>query len=74
MTAVRRLLVKETVVVFPQSRGSFLDGLQLYEARLDKGYSLVDCISMATLRREGITDVLTTDCHFVQEGFHALLL
>jgi predicted nucleic acid-binding protein len=46
--------------------------LLLYEARLDKGYSLTDCISMETMRYQGITDVLTNDAHFEQEGFHAL--
>jgi hypothetical protein len=27
---------------------------------------------MATMRREGLTDVLTNDHHFTQEGFHIL--
>jgi uncharacterized protein len=60
------------VAVVPQSRGSFLEGLVLYRARPDKGYSLTDCISMQTMRREGLTDVLTNDRHFEQEGFRAL--
>jgi len=49
-----------------------LDGLTLYEARPDKVYSLTDCISMQVMRREGLTDVLTNDHHFTQEGFHIL--
>jgi len=61
-----------TVLVIPQSRDSFLAGLDLYRARPDKAYSLVDCISMLTMRREGLTDVLTNDRHFEQEGFRAL--
>jgi hypothetical protein len=40
--------------------------------RADKNYSLTDCISMQTMRREGITEALTTDKHFEQEGFRAL--
>jgi predicted nucleic acid-binding protein len=56
----------------PQSRASFLAGLTLYEKRFDKGYSLTDCISMETMRREGLTDILTNDRHFEQEGFRAL--
>jgi hypothetical protein len=44
----------------------------LYSARPDKGYSLVDCISMQTMWREGIAEVLTNDRHFEQEGFRAL--
>jgi predicted nucleic acid-binding protein len=33
---------------------------------------MIDCISMATMRREGLTDALTNDKHFEQEGFKAL--
>jgi predicted nucleic acid-binding protein len=58
--------------VIPQSRSSFLDALALYEARPDKAYSLTDCISMDVMRREGLTEVLTNDHHFTQEGFHIL--
>jgi predicted nucleic acid-binding protein len=66
------LLASSIVRVIPQSRDSFRAGLQLYRARPDKGYSLTDCISMQTMRREGITEVLTNDRHFEQEGFRAL--
>ena len=30
---------------------------------------MIDCVSMQTMRREGLTDVLTNDRHFEQEGF-----
>ena len=63
---------KRNVRVIPQSRESFLAGLELYVTRPDKGYSLTDCIAMQTMRREGITDVLTNDHHFAQEGFRVL--
>jgi predicted nucleic acid-binding protein len=69
---VSALLQNPDVRVIPQSRESFLLGLDLYRARSDKGYSLADCISMQTMRREGLTDVLTNDRHFEQEGFRAL--
>ncbi len=65
---VAELMKSLTVLVFPQSRDCFLAGLELYRARPDKGYSLVDCISMQTMRREGLTEVLTNDRHFEQEG------
>ena len=58
--------------MIPQSRTSFLSGLDLYIQRPDKGYSLTDCTSMQTMRREGLIDVLTNDRHFEQEGFPAL--
>ena len=67
------LIHNPIVRVIAQSRESFLSGLELYCARPDKGYSLTDCISMRTMRREGITEVLTNDRHFEQEGFRALL-
>ena len=71
-TTVRRLLTNPKIRVIPQSRESFLAGLDLYQARPDKGYSLTDCIAMQTMRREGITEALTNDRHFEQEGFRAL--
>lgn len=71
--AVRTILNDRRVTVHPQSRESFLAGLRLYEQRDDKGYSLVDCISMTTMRRQGISEVLTNDRHFMQEGFQILL-
>jgi predicted nucleic acid-binding protein len=39
------------VQVIPQERESFVAGLNLYKQRLDKGYSLTDCISMTTMRQ-----------------------
>ncbi len=70
--SVQGILDNRTFRVIPQSRSSFLSGLDLYTARPDKGYSLTDCISMQTMRREGLTEVLTNDRHFEQEGFQAL--
>ena len=68
-------LTNETYIeVVEQSRESFLSGLALYEKRLDKSYSLADCISMQLMRAEGISEVLTNDKHFSQEGFTTLLL
>jgi uncharacterized protein len=63
----------KTVRIIPQSAASFEAGFSLYRVRLDKGYSLTDCISMCTMKNGGITEVLTNDVHFEQEGFRALL-
>lgn len=56
----------------PHTEETFLSGLELYRERLDKGYSLTDCISTQIMRREKLTEVLTSDRHFEQEGFRAL--
>ena len=59
--------------IIPQTPELFEDGLALYRGRLDKGYSLTDCMSMSICRRFAVTDVLTHDRHFEQEGFAILL-
>jgi predicted nucleic acid-binding protein len=72
ITNAERILKNLGVRVIPQSRASFLSGMAFYGTRPDKGYSLTDCISMQTMRKEGLTEVLTNDRHFEQEGFRAL--
>jgi predicted nucleic acid-binding protein len=69
---IREFLSDPAVHIIPQSHESFLSGFELYAARPDKEYSFVDCISMQAMRREGITEALTNDMHFEQEGFRAL--
>ena len=70
---VRNILGSPEIGVFPQSHASFQGGLALYERRPDKKYSLVDCITMNVMKRDGIREILTNDHHFVQEGFVRLL-
>ncbi|HZF39797.1 MAG TPA: PIN domain-containing protein [Blastocatellia bacterium] len=47
---------------------------QLYGARHDKTWGLTDCISFVVMQKQGLTDAVTADEHFVQAGFRALLL
>ncbi len=68
--SVRDLVLRIEVV--PGSRSLFIAGLSLYSRRLDKEYSLVDCMSMELMKARGITHVLTNDHHFRQEGFTVL--
>jgi predicted nucleic acid-binding protein len=68
-TRVERMLADPSMRVVEVTRAVFLDGPALYQSRPDKEYSLADCISMQVMRREGITDVLSNDHHFEQEGF-----
>ena len=69
---VRDVRGDSQIQVLPQSRLDFDDALALYEARADKGYSLTDCRSMLAMRSLGMTEVLTNDHHFTQEGFTIL--
>ena len=47
--------------------------LSLLRARADKTYSLCDAVSFDLMRQRNLTEALTTDRHFSQEGFVALL-
>ena len=71
--AVRSIMSNPNISVIPQTRSLFFQGLDRYEKRLDKKYSLQDCISMVIMEKKSITEVLTSDRHFEQEGFTALL-
>ena len=71
---VKSILDSPEIDVVPQSHASFQGGLALYERRPDREYSLVDCITMNVMKRDGIEEILTNDHNFVQEGFLRLLL
>jgi hypothetical protein len=47
--------------------------LEYYRARADKAWSLTDCISFVVMTEQGLSDALTTDVHFEQAGFRAVL-
>ena len=70
---VQAILNNPNIKVLPQTRDSFLQGMDLYGKRQDKEYSLTDCISMNSMSAENINDVLTNDHHFAQEGFNVLI-
>lgn len=73
VAVVEAILEDDAISVVPQSSASFIAGFNLYKRRQDKEYSLVDCISMCAMQEAGITDVLTNDHHFTQEGFTILV-
>jgi predicted nucleic acid-binding protein len=70
---VRQIAYDDPSVIVLANASDFISGLGLFESRLDKGYSMTDCISMNTMREVGVTEVLTHDRHFAQEGFVILL-
>lgn len=71
--AVQAINKDANVRVVAQSRDTFLRALHRYGQRLDKGYSLTDCSSMNAMEAGGITEILTNDHHFEQEGFVILI-
>jgi uncharacterized protein len=55
------------------SKELFRAGFDLFAARPDKEWSLVDCISFVVMKQHRLKDALTADHHFEQAGFRALL-
>jgi predicted nucleic acid-binding protein len=49
-------------------------GVRFFRKRMDKEWGLVDCISFVVMSERNIFDALTTDDHFRQAGFRAMLL
>ena len=71
--AIRTIMIDEEVKYVSQSPEIFLDAIDFYETRLDKGYSLTDCVSMLTVKNLAVREIFTHDNHFEQEGLTILL-
>ena len=71
LAALRTSALVETV---PASSELFTAGLKLYQSRPDKDWGLTDCASFVVMNERGLSDALTTDDHFRQAGFRALLI
>jgi uncharacterized protein len=61
------------VVIVPPTQSLFDEGVTLFNTRVDKEWSLTDCVSFVVMTQVGITEALTADHHFEQAGFVALL-
>jgi len=59
--------------VIPCSSDLFMRGVRLFANRLDKDWSLTDCVSFIVMTDRKLTEALTADRHFEQAGFLALL-
>ena len=62
-----------TVEVTPASEDLYIAAFGRYQQRMDKEWSLTDCFSFVLMQRLGLTEALTSDLHFEQAGFKALL-
>jgi len=55
------------------SESLYARAIQLYRERPDKEWGLTDCVSFLVMQDRRLTEALTTDVHFQQAGFRALL-
>ncbi len=70
---VQAILLNQNVEIISCQHERVLEAIDFYGKRLDKGYSLTDCISMLTMKNLDLQKILTHDNHFEQEGFTILL-
>lgn len=66
------LLADADTQIVPFEKQLYEDGISLFHNRPDKEWSLTDCISFVTMKRESIVNALTGDHHFEQAGFISL--
>jgi uncharacterized protein len=70
---LQRLRANPMVTIVPADPALFDRGATLYSQRLDKAWSLTDCISFVVMQDHNLHDALTGDHHFEQAGFNALM-
>ncbi|MDJ0843348.1 MAG: PIN domain-containing protein [Crocosphaera sp.] len=62
----RDLRNDSNTLIIPQTSEQFAQAFDFYQRRLDKGYSLTDCASMAIMKQLEILEILSFDRHFQQ--------
>jgi uncharacterized protein len=67
------LLARPLVEVIPLGMDLHQRAINLYISRPDKEWSLTDCVSFIVMTDRKLLEALTTDHHFMQAGFKALL-
>jgi uncharacterized protein len=60
-------------IIVPADAALIDRGIDLYRRRLDKAWSLTDCVSYIVMNDEQLQEALTADHHFEQAGYRALL-
>ena len=70
---VRALRENSDVIIVPTSPTLLKRSFELFANRLDKEWSLTDCLSFIVMQDQRLRQVLTTDHHFRQAGFEIVL-
>ena len=70
---VDNLKQRKSVTVFENDSKLFNAALAKYKKYYDKEWGFTDCSSFVIMEAEQITEALTTDQHFEQAGFVALM-
>ncbi|MBI4871232.1 MAG: type II toxin-antitoxin system VapC family toxin [Candidatus Riflebacteria bacterium] len=70
---LERLTTDPIVEIAPLDASLRSQALELYRSRPDKDWGLTDCASFVLMTARGVSAALTTDQHFLQAGFRAVL-
>jgi predicted nucleic acid-binding protein len=70
---IEQFLASPQIEVVYMTPELFAAAIALYKQMDDKQWSLVDCVSFVVMRERSIAAALTSDRHFIQAGFQALL-
>lgn len=71
---IEDLLSSDNIEIVHLTPDLFDRAFELYKARQDKTWGLVDCISFVIMRSRNTLTAPTFDQHFVQAGFQAIPL
>ena len=70
---IESVLADPSFTVLPLSEPFLRGGFDLFSRRDDKEWGLTDCLSFVAMDQHGIREALTSDEHFQQAGYRALL-
>ena len=73
LETVDRLQANPLVRIVQLDEKLFSEASQRFRDRPDKASSLTDCVSFVVMNQSGIREALTSDQHFIQAGYIALL-
>jgi uncharacterized protein len=73
LTVLAGMRASSRTTIVPLDPQVLQRGLDLFTSRADKNWSLTDCTSFVVMHDRAIQEGLTSDRHFDQAGFKALL-
>jgi predicted nucleic acid-binding protein len=73
VTTLENVKTDPAITSIEGGRALFRRAFDLYRGRVDKDWSLTDCISFVVMKDRRLDRALTSDVRFVQAGFRALL-
>lgn len=71
---IRQCYCTPNIKVVSVDTNLLAQALDLYQSRPDKSWGLTGCISFVVMKENNLTEAVTTDRHFVQAGFRALMM